>query len=151
MWGQLHNAWSQLERPKGEPSTWKKGNQLFEAFIEQIEPQKFLFVIAIPDSGEELYEQVMGIATLEDAMYEGNKLIFEFLAMGVEMLGNLRLTTERPHNEVRLKQIILTDKGLAGIDEEGVVYKQGDIYDKDRQPGAKKLVWIKQTMERFGE
>lgn len=151
LWDQLHTSWHKVNDPKVEYPIWRKDcDPLFDVCIEQIEPYKFLFSIDITDAGKTLYQQRMQATSIEAAQEEGDKLVFEFLATGVEILGGFLLSRDRPHNEVRLKYITELGGSLFGLAEDGIVYKQGEIIDPDNID-KKKMVWVKQPMGRFDD
>jgi hypothetical protein len=136
MWKHLHYEWARVvgvERP-----TWRKTCKVFDAFIEEGEPNRFNFLINSLDE-DVIYEQMMGVAYWQDAIYEGDKLLFEFVAVGTEILGNITLTRDRPPNEVRITQLCWVEGDLYGLDKDGVVFKKDHVKDGN---------WVKCNMVR---
>lgn len=145
-WRDLLSGWTPLDN--AELLTWRKKCELFEAFVEKVDSNKFLFSIDITDAGRELCTQPLKATSSSQAFEEADRLIFEFLAIGVEMLGGIKLTMDRPPNEIRIKQICVDDQHIIyGVSEDGLLYRKEEINDPQLH-GAKKVVWSAISMER---
>lgn len=101
-------------------------------------------MFSIDANGERVFEQLMGVANWDNASYEGQQLLFEFVAIGVEILGGFSITLNRPANEIRFKQITQMDGYVYGLGEDGVLYMR--TYPR----GGGKPAWTPCRMERSG-
>lgn len=138
MWKDLHREWARVEG--AEVPTWRKGCSMLDAYIEEFEPKRYKFIVHDAAMAV-VHEQEMGVASFDSAVSEGNKLIFEFLCVGVEMLGNFRISLDRPANEVRFKHLVSHGDHLYGLDEAGEVFEA-------REYGNKIDGWTKRSMVR---
>ena len=121
LWTRLLLEWSPVEH--ADQPTWQKSCKVFESFIQQVEPNRFLFLINSLDD-DTIYEQVIVAAVFDTAAKEADNLLFEFLGTACELMGGFQFVRDRPANEVRIQQLCWVEGDLYGIDSEGVVFKK---------------------------
>lgn len=138
---QARVLWESLQKAKWEKESdgffiWRKKFPLFDAFVEEFEPKRFVFSL---ETGHHigLYEQLLDTTSSLHALDMANQLIYEFVAVGAETLGGFSLALDRPADEIRFIQITSSGGDLFGIDQFGIVYRrQQDLWVQCRMKRA---------------
>lgn len=125
---QAQVLWDSLLKAKWEREAdgffiWRKKFPLFDAFVEEFEPKRFVFSL---ETGHHigLYEQLLDTTSSLSALESANQLIYEFIALGTETIGGFSLALDRPADEIRFIQIASNNNDLYGIDQFGIVYRR---------------------------
>lgn len=95
MWSKLIGPW---EKESPDYYVWRRTCQFLTAYLEETEQGVFLLSIESVDGHSCLYEQLLiDINNSFDAMNIGSQILYDFVVVGVEVLGEYLSRKEAKH------------------------------------------------------